>query len=376
MRKWNSKWNAKHPWNGAPAALLTALALTGLGPALAGAAPCGDGAGPEGSRVACACGDSVVTSTVLQPGDPVANAVCAGDGLVVGADEIRLDCRGLILTGDGSGYGVRLDDRHGAVVARCGLSDFLIGVRLQGSDGNRIAWNAVRRSQTDGIALESSHRNRILGNGVVGSGESGIDLSGSKGNLVSSNKVARSGQSGIELGQESDHNTVAGNLSRDNDGQGLRLSDHSLENVVRRNWLARNGSHGLLVSGGSGQNEITSNVVRGNQGDGLRLLSGDGNVVYTMLAARNSGDGICVASTGNRVVASFSSHNGSDGFQAEASASENAYAWNASYANASYGFRDGSVGAGVAGTANKYGANRCAENGSGSSDPQGLCVGD
>lgn len=64
-----------------------AVLMTAAG-APAGAADCGDTAGPGGVRVACGCGDSVTTNTVLRGTDPVVTTVCTSIGLIIAADDI------------------------------------------------------------------------------------------------------------------------------------------------------------------------------------------------------------------------------------------------------------------------------------------------
>ena len=61
---------------------LLAIAIMAAGTA-AGAADCGDTAGPAGERAPCACGDRVITNTVLRSTEAVVTAhfgVCVRPG--------------------------------------------------------------------------------------------------------------------------------------------------------------------------------------------------------------------------------------------------------------------------------------------------------
>ncbi len=73
-------------------------------------ADCGDDI--DGERVACHCGDRVVTDTRLLPGDPVVARACVGNGLLVRvgpkADGITLNLGGLTIRGSGYGVGIRV----------------------------------------------------------------------------------------------------------------------------------------------------------------------------------------------------------------------------------------------------------------------------
>jgi hypothetical protein len=109
------------PW------LLTAMSLTVLLAAAPALAACGDDV--DGKRVPCRCGDVVVSSTRLQPGDPVVAGRCPADGLIVraqpGADSIRLDLAGLSLLGSGHGTGIRVLDggKQGASIIAGGENE-------------------------------------------------------------------------------------------------------------------------------------------------------------------------------------------------------------------------------------------------------------
>ena len=76
----------------------------------ANAGSCGDDV--NGRRIACGCGDVVVSSTSLLAGDPVLTAPCSGDGLILraepGAPSLRLNLNGQTLIGQGQGVGIRV----------------------------------------------------------------------------------------------------------------------------------------------------------------------------------------------------------------------------------------------------------------------------
>ncbi|MEM2974354.1 MAG: hypothetical protein QW112_01870, partial [Candidatus Micrarchaeia archaeon] len=73
-----------------------------------------------GGAVACNCGDNVTSNYNLS----ASLTGCAGDGLVVGADGIALDCKGYNIIGSGSGYGINLTGRSGVMLMNCIISNF------------------------------------------------------------------------------------------------------------------------------------------------------------------------------------------------------------------------------------------------------------
>lgn len=131
---------------------------------LAEAASCGDDVG--GERVACACGDVVVSDTRLRSTDPVVRGACPADGLTLRAagdvESLTLDLAGLQLTGKGRGTGILVSDggRQGAILigGRDGqpgqIAGFRVGVSAQGSRGILAAENlVVLANETDGLRV-------------------------------------------------------------------------------------------------------------------------------------------------------------------------------------------------------------------------------
>lgn len=165
---------------------------------------CGDNAG--GVRVACACGDVVVSDTVLQTTDPIVGERCPLDGLVVAppviADSITLDLAGLTISGAPYGVGIRVQGggSSGAIIRGGGkqrdhgeIVGFLTGIesRMFGSIA-RIENVAVKGARRHGLSLRGRG---ILLVGVTASsnGGDGVHLVGQGGRLVA---VAAFGNAG------------------------------------------------------------------------------------------------------------------------------------------------------------------------------------
>ncbi|MBI5503621.1 MAG: hypothetical protein HY899_02390 [Deltaproteobacteria bacterium] len=156
---------------------------------------CGDDVG--GVRIACACGDVVVSDTLLQPSDPVVGERCSLDGLVVAppvvADSITLDLDGLTISGAPYGVGIRVQGggSGGAVIRGGGkqrdhaeVVGFLTGIesRMFGSIA-RIENLTVKGARRHGLSLRGRG---ILLVGVTASsnGGDGVHLVGQGGRLV------------------------------------------------------------------------------------------------------------------------------------------------------------------------------------------------
>ena len=169
-----------------PPLFVTALMVFSAGIAAAG--NCGDDIG--GQRVACGCGDTVVSDTRLVKTDPVVTERCARDGLTVRAvgevESVTLDLAGLQLTGQGAGIGIRVVDggSSGAILiggkdGRPGqVAGFRVGISGRSSRGILAAENLiVLGNETDGVQI--SGRGASL-NGVVAddNGRSGVRAHG------------------------------------------------------------------------------------------------------------------------------------------------------------------------------------------------------
>ncbi len=195
----------------AVAAVISMLVVAAPYQALAGA--CGDDVG--GQRVACKCGDNVVSDTVLGSSDPIVSEPCSGDGLVVlvpsGSDGITLSLGGNSMVGSGSGTGIRVahGGRLGSAIiggdagdTRAEIANFGTGIRASG----RLAVREVRsidihanrddglKIRSSGVRVEDVRSERNGRNGVALSGH-GIEVSGvvAAGNIRDGLKVRGAG---------------------------------------------------------------------------------------------------------------------------------------------------------------------------------------
>lgn len=320
-------------------ALALVLATTGWS-SPGGAADCGDSAGPGGTRVACVCGDSVVTDTRLDPNDAVVNERCGEIGLVIAAEAITLDCDGLALQGtagdDLNGAGVVIET-DGNVVQRCTISEFVSGIRANPAvTGNRILSNAVMDNLLFGIQLgSSSNDNRVIDNVAHDNGEAGIQINSSSreihvvgndvsGNLIAGirfnsrsqenevllNRVAGEGERGIQFGSSAEGNEVAANTVEGGDF-GINFNSGALKNIVKRNVVTTTLLAGLRFNEGGQENKIFENRISDNRGEGVRIEDqAMDNLLRGNLVFGNDDDGIEVCGVDNIVTRNEAGFNG------------------------------------------------------------------
>jgi hypothetical protein len=151
-------------------------------------AVCGDDV--DGERVACACGDVVVSDTKLLVDDPVVRNRCISDGLLVraasDARSIRLDLSGFSIVGLGVGTGIRVLDggSEGAVILggpegrAATIAGFRTGLRGHGQRSVAEVRNLVLKgNEADGMVLRGDGT-RIVDVIAEANGRDGLRLGG------------------------------------------------------------------------------------------------------------------------------------------------------------------------------------------------------
>ncbi len=218
-----------------PRSLVAVVTLTLLfGPALTGTglAACGDNV--NGVRVACRCGDSVVSDTHLTEQDPVVRGRCSGDGLFIrapkGAATITLDLGGLSLIGSGIGTGIRVIS---------GGSEGAVIVGGQGGDVAEVMGFAT------GIDAHGSHRLKELRGLVVkGNKRDGVRVYGSPGVFIHGVTSMKNGRDGVRM--RSRGAQLRSVEARDNAKAGIELSG---EGATVQAQLSGNRKNGLVARG-------------------------------------------------------------------------------------------------------------------------------
>jgi parallel beta-helix repeat protein len=243
--------------------------------------------------IPCYCGDFVLSDTKLNGGDPVTFTTCAGEGLVIGADDITLNCDNLSLTGDGSGNGngVRfITFGSGVTVKNCFISGFA---------------NGIEADLCSGLTFKS---NKVLFNN-----ENGINLFYAVNSLLKANFVHDNGDDGISLDSNSYGNTVDGNKANSNGGAGIDVEGTSNGNSITHNTAERNEEAGIDLEENATGNSVAQNLVRRNNSDGIRVEeSADGNFITSNEVSDNLEDGIDIETSNNTVFGNTGDHNGSD----------------------------------------------------------------
>ena len=244
-------------------------------PAQVAAGACGDDVG--GQRVACSCGDVVVSSTRLQPRDPVTRQRCNDDGLYVrperGTESLHLDLNGLSIVGRGHGSAIRVIDGGGG------------GVTISGG-GPRFA---------ELVAFETgieSHRRDALSEvrdvTVKGSTGHGIDVKGRGVRMLGVTSMDNAGDGFRLSGDASQYKDI---VALGNRGVGIRLSG---DGALVEGLVSENGKQGIWIDGRG--HTLAELVAEKNAGDGVRV-DGSGHDLGGVRSRDNGGKDIGSART-------------------------------------------------------------------------------
>jgi len=171
-----------------------------------------------------ACGATLLEDLRLEE-----DLICAGDGIIVGADGIKINLNGHSITGPGIGNGILVRDLHDITIFGGTVQGFQAGIMVATSAG---------------VVIKDNHftQNREA-----------VFLAGASGNVVKANVMWQNRLRGIMI-----RPSGSGALSTDND--------------IKDNILTDNAS-GILVFGQPG-NSFKSNTITGSRTAALDLLVG------------------------------------------------------------------------------------------------------
>ncbi len=200
----------------------------------------------SGIASAVSCGDTISSSTTL------ASDVtgCTGDGIIIGADSIVLDCAGHRISGSGTGNGISLTDRTDVNIKNCIVSGFENGINLVGSSYSTLTSNAVYNNDF-GIYLEESSDNSVTANVAYDNNQIGIYLYDScNNNDITDNEAYANSVTGLLVSGDSDGNKLESNTAYDNkNGLYVFTSDDA---TLKDNTAYGNLQYGIIVQDSDG----------------------------------------------------------------------------------------------------------------------------
>jgi parallel beta-helix repeat protein len=262
---------------------------------------------------------TVVCGQVITQDTKVSNDLlnCPGDGLVIGADNVKLDLRGHLIDGDElfSGTDAGIDNSGGfdnVQITRGTIQQFSQGVALVGATNNELTRLDVLENILGILLFEGSDDNLVRNNDVHDNRRvGGILLEDTTGNTVTHNEVFGNGSTGIGSVSIAAFTStlveISHNLVHDNARTGIWLNN-SDDSVVTANTTELNGFDGIELGLGSTGNLVVGNEASlngwdgidvGDAGNTLTSNNADGNFNLGILAAPGTVDGGGNSATGN-----------------------------------------------------------------------------
>ena len=241
------------------------------------------------------CGDTIIDDTVLD-----SNLIdCPGDGIIIGADNIKLDCDGHTIAGPSSGNGIDLRTRTHVTIRNCSVTNFRFGFILIASDGNTLVRNAASNNTINGFEISSSSGNTLVDNTALGNAN-GYVLRTSFDNILKRN-TASIGSNGFFLTASSSGNTLENNTADGNNFEGYILVN-SDGNLLEENVSSGNGSQGIRFFN-SNDNILKRNDVSGNKLFGIRLQFSSFNRLFENKAVGSENQcNFCLESSSNNNI--------------------------------------------------------------------------
>jgi parallel beta-helix repeat protein len=234
------------------------------------------------------CGDTITANTTLH--HDLTN--CAGNGLVIGADNIRLDLSGHTIDGNATDEtcpadvnfcddGVNNAAGHsGVTIAGGTIQEFDVGVVAVGANHD-VLNHLTTSSNALGVLLVQSTASRIVNGSATDNHFMGVLLlDSSDGNEIRNNAISGSTLTpGLELHESSDNRVEKNVLEGNDEGIASSSGDH---NDIRRNVLSHNVGSAIGADAGVG-NRVRDNLIADN-GDGITVGGGretriTGNIV-------------------------------------------------------------------------------------------------
>lgn len=235
------------------------------------------------------CGDTIYEDTMLT--EDILN--CPETGLIIGANDITLDCDNHYITGSNIDTGILLENRSEVTIKHCAIRDFRYGIKLYSSPENRIYDNDVRNGEFGIRLYSSSNNNAVSYNTVSMNSDYGIYVSSSN-NVIKNNSVS-DGNNGIFLSTAS-NNDISYNDLFSND-LGVYLSSSSNNNLVFMNNISNNiGGIQFRYS----TNDIINNTISGNNYAIHFTYANNSNIYGNTIS--NNYDGISVQSSTNNNI--------------------------------------------------------------------------
>jgi parallel beta-helix repeat protein len=227
--------------------------------------------------------------TISSPGDYKLDSdlSCSGDGITITSSGVHLSMALHVLTGNGTGTGLRVVGTTADVdVVNGTLTGFSIGVGVVNAQGVNLVGVKATLNGT-GVVLDHANGNELTDTLATNNFGDGIEAFNSNNNVITACLGNNNGGIGL-VGQDFNDNELAANGFHQNAGEGLRLYGGSHGNVLRGNDPSENGGNGIDLVDADG-NTLRANHARVNGATGILVQAGSTqNLLQGNTAQQNS----------------------------------------------------------------------------------------
>ena len=177
---------------------------------------------------------------------------CKGDyslpkGIIIGSDNLVLDCNKSLLRGSFIGYdGIGVRNFSNVIIKNCKITDgYAVGIFVQNSNNIKLYNNEVYSSIQWNVYLYQVSNSNVYNN-LIYSGEYGIILDNSYDNSIFNNSIYNNSDVGIPI-LESDNNIINNNNIYSNK-YGISIEIHGINNNIYYNNIFNNSDYEIYNS--------------------------------------------------------------------------------------------------------------------------------
>lgn len=207
-----------------------------------------------GGEVECQCGDTITSNTTL-----TSNLDCTeyySSALLVGADNVVLDCQGRSILGPRAYEGIYWGGANNVTVKNCNISGFSVGLKMHGTSFDNITNNTLSNNDY-GLYLSYSVNSSVSNNILDFNNNRALYVENSDTNEIINNSGSR-GLYGFML-YNSDGNIFLNNSVNQNLERGFQLEDSSYNELEGNSFCLSFKLADILVFGIS-NNNLGSNI--------------------------------------------------------------------------------------------------------------------
>ncbi|MEF8848318.1 MAG: PKD domain-containing protein [Candidatus Thermoplasmatota archaeon] len=176
-----------------------------------------------------------------------------------------------------------------------------IGIYVNYSNSNDIAYNKLTDNNQNSIFLYSSNDNYISYNEIYQNNQSGIFLNETcDSNNLSSNIIYQNGLHGIFLNDHCVQNVFEKNEIYKNTITGIRIENSSSNRIKNQNEIYENGYYGIMIVGSN--NSITNTDIYDNLKHGIFLYADDNTLINDNTVKNNIYEGIRMQNSTNNTI--------------------------------------------------------------------------